>query len=346
MKRLKKIYSPTRRLKVNFGNKFAFGANNITPIVFTVAIAIGIVLLISIVTLLFNLRNREQSVIPELVGDTLPVAILKLQERNLIPNLRLQYDDTPQTAGNIIKQQPSSGSLVRVGKTVDITMSRGSALYKLESFIGLTIETANGRIQEFEAEFDTQIQITNVSYVNHSLPQGVIIEQNPLPNSKIGSFVQLDLIVSLGEEERKGFVVPDLRGSHFENAIPLLLSSNVPFKFKQYDGVDRVSADDYKIISQLPSAGSILDAENLTFFIQPPQAINIGLAFGIYEYTLAGNSEVQSVRCEALLPNSEVRILAEFPIVPQSISLPYILPKDSVIRVVEDGNITTQYRVQ
>ena len=99
MKRLKRIRFRWRR---SLGGQ--------SPIILYAISLVGALCFVALITVLVTLRTQEQTTVPDLVGDEVAVALLKLQERNLIPKVRLQHDNDPLTEGTIIDQSPGAGS--------------------------------------------------------------------------------------------------------------------------------------------------------------------------------------------------------------------------------------------
>ena len=113
--------------------------------------------------------------------------------------------------------------------------------------------------------------------------QGSLSKQSPPPNSEVGAFTQLDLVVSLGSEQSDGVIVPDLRDAHFESALEALLREGVQFRFSLTEDPDADNA--YRVARQVPPPGTILTDEQLALTVHTPNAVDLGLAFGVYEYT-------------------------------------------------------------
>lgn len=312
-------------------------AGGVIPYVLALVSAVSIVALI---TLLATLRTQEQTTVPDVLGDEVPVALLKLQERDLIPRVRLQYNNDQSTEGRITNQVPSPGANVRTGKDVRLTISRGRATFKMDSFIGQTIEQVHASIRTIESNHETSIQLGNVVYVNSTQPTGVVIEQSPLPNSDVGVFTQIDLIVSLGEDEPKGVVIPDLHNTHYEGAIEVLLREGFQFRFSFSEESDAENA--YRVARQTPLPGEILTTEQLQLAVHPPLTTELGFAFGVYEY-MPTVDEVFSVDSafvvRASASDSQWDVLAEYTYLPAVVSIPYLLPLGSTIQLVLDQRV-------
>jgi len=307
---------------------------------------IVITALITGIIVLATLRDRENTTVPDLVGDEIVTALLKLQERDLIPKVKIRYDVTEATKGTIVEQLPHAGSNVKVGKEVEITISRGRALFRMESFIGQNIEETHAAIIALESNHDATIQLGNIIYATSEEPFGTVIEQSPIPNSEVGTFTQLDWVVSAGAEINEGIVIPDLRGAHFDSALQTLLREQIPFRFRLAEAPSPESA--YKIALQDPLPGTIIQNEELTLVIDIPAAVDLGFSFGIYEYTLAAeNSDTPStLSVRADLPNNQQRMLAEYTHTPQYISVPYLLPSGSEIMLIRDQNIVDRALIE
>ena len=312
--------------------------NNVSVLLY-VGLTVCVTFLITITVVLITLRDREHTTVPNVIGSEVSFALLALQERDLLPKVRVQYDSTESTKGSIIDQSPSAGANVRAGKEITLTISRGRTLFKLDSFIGKSIEEVHYTIQSIESNYDTNIQLGNVMYIESDQLAGVVIEQNPLPETDVGVFAQLDLVVSLGKQEPVGTVIPDLHDTHFENALEVLIKEEMQFYFQISDTSQSENA--YKVASQTPLPGTILSDEYLVLAIHAPNAVSLGFSFDIYEYNVPAeyleNADPLLVR--AILPNDQQRLLVEYPYSPDRVSVPYLLPIGSEIMLTSDLNI-------
>ena len=295
----------------------------------------GLLLVVVFIFIFASLRGREEVQIPTMIGDELTIAILKLQERNLVPHLRLRFDSNDENSGTVLQQIPSPGTNVRVGKRVTLEISRGSLAYAIDSFIGLSLEEVQQRIGEYESNYSAQLNISNISYVQNRAPSGTVIAQDPPAGTKVTNYSQLDLVISLGDAET-GVVVPNVINSSANNAISLLTNRNIPFQFRVDEAalVDEFS-DEPTILSQDPQPGLILEeGQGLTLTIAPPIALALDSLFTIYEYQ---PTQRASLQIELALPNGEVQLLAAWPEAPPLVSLPIVAPRSAIIRLLQDG---------
>ncbi len=295
----------------------------------------ALVLVLIFILVFASLRGREEVQIPTLVGDELTIAILKLQERNLIPHLRLRFDSDDESSGKVLQQLPSAGTNVRVGKRVTLEISRGSLAYEIDSFIGLSLEDVQQQIKEYESNYSAQLNISNVSYIRNRAPSGIVIAQDPPAGTKVTNYSQLDLVISLGEEER-GIVVPNVINSNANNAISLLTNRNIPFQFRVDEAASANEfSDGATILSQDPQPGLVLEGEqSITLTIAPPIALALDSLFTIYEYQPTQRAPLQ---IELALPSGEVQVLAAWSEAPSLVSLPIVAPRSTVIRLLQDG---------
>ena len=215
---------------------------------------------------------------------------------------------------------------MRAGKEITLTISRGRTLFKLDSFIGQSIEEVHYTIQSIESNYDTNIQLGNVIYVESDQSAGVVIEQRPLPETDVGVFAQLDLVVSLGEREAVGTVIPDLHNTHFDSALEVLIKEKMQFYFQISNASQSENA--YRVASQTPLPGTILYDEYLVVAIHAPNAVSLGFSFDIYEYNVpaAYVESTEPLLVRATLPNDQQRVLVKYPYSPSRVSIPYLLP--------------------
>ncbi len=170
------------------------GGSPLTPVI----IALAATTFVALFTILFTLRRQPETFVPDVVGTELAEAVIELQERELLPHIRLDFDKQSDSKGTVLKQSPSAGSNVRIGKRVNLVISRGPAGVRIDNFVGKTVADVEAFVANFDSDLDTTLQIDAVSYVLDEAPPGIIIAQAPDPKSAIGPFTRIDLVVSLG----------------------------------------------------------------------------------------------------------------------------------------------------
>ena len=89
-------------MRVGVGNMrikssmYSYSGNDISVLLYVVLV-VCVTFLITIATVLITLRDREHTTVPNVIGSEVSIALLNLQERGLLPKVRVQYDNTEST---------------------------------------------------------------------------------------------------------------------------------------------------------------------------------------------------------------------------------------------------------
>ena len=97
---------------------------------FLLVVIVALVFMFAIcwITFFATVRGPEQVMVPNVEGKELTTALLELQVKELYPKIQLKYTDNPDDAGKILNQNPEGGSIVKAGRRVNLTVSRGVIL--------------------------------------------------------------------------------------------------------------------------------------------------------------------------------------------------------------------------
>lgn len=197
----------------------------------------------------------EMVTLPDLVGKTLEEAKVELTKQRLSLSLRSVQFDNQYQRGEIIHQNPSAGSKIKINKGVKVILSAGSEKVIVPNLEGKTLKSATQILK------DAGLRRGNTSQVHSShYAAGKIIAQYPQLLEKVGQNTPVSTLFSQGEREKK-YLMPDLIG---KKAAPVIA------KLKKMDfrvGVVRYSyypgLEPGIIIKQLPPNGFRIQKNNL-----------------------------------------------------------------------------------
>jgi beta-lactam-binding protein with PASTA domain len=115
--------------------------------------------------------------------------------------------------GLIIEHQPPLGVRTKSGRTVYAILSRGLAVVTVPNVIDLSESAAEDSLKSF------QLKAGKKEYVfNEDVELGIVMDQNPPPNSKVAVNDTVDLVISAGL--LKSFIpMPDLEGMTLSEAM-------------------------------------------------------------------------------------------------------------------------------
>ncbi|NLI91375.1 MAG: Stk1 family PASTA domain-containing Ser/Thr kinase [Peptococcaceae bacterium] len=185
--------------------------------------------------------------VPDLKGLTLEQASVKLKKErlNLGQNVQFAFSDAVE-ADKIIAQNYEPNTMVKVGRTIDVTVSKGMQIIELPDVTTNNPEVENAVNTIRAAGFDGEIIFREM--LHPTTPQGKVIGQNPAPKSKWPKNGRIELFVSKGIELTIA-VMPDVTGMSAEEAKSIL--------------------EAYKLIVTADTEGSLLFPPNAVITTQP-----------------------------------------------------------------------------
>jgi beta-lactam-binding protein with PASTA domain len=317
---------PTWREKIFPNQKDPPERRNFKLVILLIASMFLLMVLIGFVTFWLSVRGAEEVLVPNVQNKELISALMELQEKELYPRVQVRYSSDFEK-GIIIEQRPSSGTIVRAGRRITLTVSRGPVIDRVEDYVGQKIEDVRIHLQTLFASYRALLKIKEpVSYVFDAQPAGTILAQEPEPGTVIDSVTELELVVSRGP---KGELVevPDFINMEFQNAIAQLSAANFPFIFS----VRRAEAGEKGgvIVSQTPEAKSEVPFGSvIQLTMTRPQRVPRGKVFGLFEYVLPDYPIMVDITLDSISEDGNSTILAmKHPGGP--ISIPYIVDENS-----------------
>jgi len=277
------------------------------------------------VTFFLSLRGEEKTTVPDLEGMILVEALIDLQIKELYPRVQVRFSEDPMTKGTIIKQDPPAGSIVKAGKRVTITVSKGAVVDKVGDYIGQDLNDVKQDLLILFTTSRPNLTIKTVIYEYDSTPPGTIIAQEPAPETQISGLTELFFIVSRGEPGEE-MVVGDYMTFTYGDVIKRLTRANIPFLFT----LNEEAEGNGTVVEQDPVPGESIETGSvITFTIAPPDEIAEGLAFGLFEYSVPEYPIYVDMKFESLSPSRERKTIFETKHPGGKISIPYKVPEDT-----------------
>jgi beta-lactam-binding protein with PASTA domain len=294
---------------------------------------LGLVVFVGVVAVgvfFIAVQGSEEIMVPDVRGKELTKALLELQVKELYPRIQLRYSQSAEDKGTILEQDPPAGSIVKAGRRIRLVVSDGVLLNTLEDYVGRDVEEVRMELRTlFAAAGQPLLSLKEPFLYEYSPePPGTILQQAPQAGTGISSPMELELVVSRGDEETL-ITVPNLVGLSIADALKQISGAGINFTFSigQAWGTERPGT----VAAQDP-AGRALVSVNTPVLIEvvPPEPRE-GLVFGLFRYTLEQNPYPLEVRLEAIFPTGETvpLITANYP--GGEFTFPYELPPGSVL---------------
>ena len=298
-------------------------------IAFGLAVIIVLMVVSGLTAFFLAIRGEEQTLVPDVNGMELAQALVKLQEKELYPRISLRFTDNPADRGKIVEQKPSPGSIVKAGRRIQLTVSRGTVADRVENFVGQDLNEVKTHLLTLFASTRPLITVKEPPvYVFDKSPAGTILEQKPLPETEISGPIQIDFVVSRGPEQALA-KVPDLVGLTYSDALLQIEKSDLVVKFSM-----RSAGKGEKtgiVASQTPTAGTMIQATAVVSVALTKPAPEKGMVADVYARELPVYPYPLRIALESIDPEGE-RIPVMTVDHPGGLfTAPYVLPEDSVL---------------
>lgn len=208
-KKLEKKRLRKEKIKKTLGDSVDSLQQNPLAFIGTVAVSIVLMFFIAWTVFFMTVRAPEQVMVPVLTGDKLEEALIKMQEKELYPKILLRYTDNPDDAGTVLNQDPDPGSIVKAGRRISLTVSRGAVVDHVGDYLFKDYDDVKVDIQTmFIGSSRPLIVLAEPIYKADTSPAGTILGQEPPEGTPISSPVTLKLVVS------KGYIPDELTGAY------------------------------------------------------------------------------------------------------------------------------------
>jgi beta-lactam-binding protein with PASTA domain len=302
---------------------------NLKLTVFLFVGIIGLMLVIGLLTFSIAVRGEEQTLVPNVKGKDLIVALLELQTKKLHSNIQAQFSAAAEK-NVVMEQSPSPGTLVKAGKEVKLRISKGPVIDTVENYVGQTLDEVKSYLQTLFSTNSPNLLIKDppIYRPSRGVPPGTIIAQSPKPGTKIAGLTYLEFVVSRGEGESVAEVGSYI-GMSFQEAVTQLTSLNQPFVFS----VQKAKAGQQAgtVVSQNPPEKSGLPyGQVVQLAMTTPVSIGKDRIFGVFKYSLPDYPIAVDIRLDVISEGGTAPLLQmKHPGGP--LSVPYIVPDGSEI---------------
>lgn len=137
-------------------------------------------------------ENAKEVDVPDVTGKTSDAAMATLEDKNLTVSREFEFsNDVP--AGQVIRQDPKSGSTVKEGTKVTIYVSQGSESVKVPNVRGKSEADAKAALSEFA--------VTTTTEHSDSVASGNVISQSIDAGQYADKGAAITIVISSGPEK-------------------------------------------------------------------------------------------------------------------------------------------------
>ncbi|MDY2843720.1 MAG: PASTA domain-containing protein [Treponema sp.] len=201
----------------------------------TVVLALILMFAVCWTVFFATVRRPEQVMVPNVVGKELASALLEMQAKELYPKIQLRYTDNPDDAGKILVQNPDAGAIVKAGRRINLTVSRGVIVDHVGDYVGQNFDDVKINLQTmFTGSTKPLIVLAEPVYKPDTSAAGTVIAQTPAAETPISNPVTVKLVVSSGDNF-SNTRIPNIVGMNFSSLLKFLSTSKVVFEFIETD---------------------------------------------------------------------------------------------------------------
>jgi beta-lactam-binding protein with PASTA domain len=316
-------------------NKNERKPNSFRFFVFMALCLIVFVGIIALAVFFIAVRGEEQTLIPEVRGKNLTEALLELQVKELYPRIQLRYTQSSSDKGLILEQDPLAGTIVKAGRRINLVVSQGMIINRIENFKGRNIDEVRIELQKlFAASGQALLSLKEpFMYEYSNEAAGTILQQRPEAGTEISDSIPLELVVSRGPENAM-IRLPTFTGLSLDAVLEEISHAGVNFAFTLRDARGNEPAE--TVVAQSPEAQALVASNTqVTLTLTAPARMGEGELFGLFSYPIARNPYPLMVRLDVLLPSGERRRLISVPYLGGgNFTIPYRLPVGSVFMLL------------
>jgi beta-lactam-binding protein with PASTA domain len=185
------------------------------------ALALVVVFMASMLTAMRFAIHGRQTAVPKVVGMTPHDAEAALETHGLVLDRSDRFYSAEVPEGHILSQVPNAGEMVRRGWHVRVAESMGPQRVTIPDLTGDSERSAEINIRRRGLEMGTMA----VAEVPDATPDQVVA-QSPPANATNVSTPKVSMLIA-ATEERKSYVMPDLRGRTEDDAVNAIVSAGL-----------------------------------------------------------------------------------------------------------------------
>ncbi|MDO5048214.1 MAG: Stk1 family PASTA domain-containing Ser/Thr kinase [Anaerococcus sp.] len=212
-------------------------------------LALLALLLVGIVYFFMTKSNDSRIEVPTVINLDQDMAVRELEKRGLKANISRTEESDQYDKGKVMKQDPESSIVVDLGTTVNLVVSAGREV-PVPDLLGLDISQAEDALKEVGLTIGKTTTENSETYA-----KDLIIGQDPRVNTNLQTGSKVDIVISLGPEERiENTWVPNLIGTSEEDAYSLI--SQYKLSLRNVDYRESEEVEEGLVMDQSISQGT------------------------------------------------------------------------------------------
>jgi serine/threonine-protein kinase len=193
-------------------------------------------------------RHGKETQVPGIVGLTSEEAESLLKEYELGLRVVSEEHNSKRPAEVILSQNPEAGSMIKKGRNIRVSVSKGGKLVEVPNLRGVSLRQAEIHLSE------VGLKIGNISLTyDDSFPEDVVVSAIPSFGTSIRKGTSVNLTVNKFTPE-EAVIVPQFVGKNLEQAQNLAEEAGLEIGIIRYK-VDK-SLLPQTVVGQTPKAGA------------------------------------------------------------------------------------------
>ncbi|MDI6786182.1 MAG: PASTA domain-containing protein [bacterium] len=214
--------------------------------------------------IIFITPHKKQILVPDLVGNNYTEALRILKKQDLKSKLIFKYNNAV-AKNHVISQLPSPRKQVRIGRYIELNISKGPTFIEVPDITNLTLLNAKNILNRAGKGNIRGLNIGEVTYVHSAYVEAnTIIAHNPTYGKKIPKNSPVNVLVSLGPE-KPTFFMPNLAGLELKEAIYSLKNTGLILKKIEYK-IDKDIKNDI-VLEHTPCASTQVSRKDLVTLV-------------------------------------------------------------------------------
>ncbi len=303
-----------------------------------------VMVLVAVLVFFATLKGEERTMVPDVRRMDLADALMKMQQRELYPRLTLRFTDNPLDRNLVLDQSPPAGSIVKAGRRINLVVSRGAVLDKVEDYSGRNIDDLKLYLQGLSTTTKVLVSIREPPlYIFDNSAPGTILDQTPKSGTEISGPTVLDLVVSKGPEA-KDIPMPSLIGLSLREMASKAATTPLVFKYKMRAAHDKENPG--TVVEQSVEADTTLkQLDTVQITVASPTARK-GYTSGIFEYTLPEYPYVVPVEIDVIAPDGTRKSIYSVKHPGGAFNAPFSVQSGSVLVLMVSGAEVTRKEVK
>lgn len=294
----------------------------------TVVLAVILMFVSCLAVFFTSVQGAEKVLVPNVVGKSLADALIEMQKKELYPKIQLKFSEVPGDKGTILEQDPSSGSIVKAYRRVNLTVSRGIPQDFIQDYSGKKIDEVRNTLEFLFSGEDSLLEIAPTVYKTDDSPAGTILAQYPGEGFPLDQKTKIFFVVSSGKDLPRA-AIPQADGSSIKQFLEKIGSYKVIFDFSAEE--NPANPENGKIVLE-KSEGEVKQYERLDakVLVQPRTDEKKNVQ-GVFSVELPEYNYPVPVKFVSVDSDGKNSVLADFVHPGKNFSIPYDVRKNSTL---------------